>query len=144
MTNPASNVFQDPVTWWDQQTHPVYNRLGRNIGFFRSDQLLAQGIIELYDGEAHTPANELYVKDLLSVLIPASTYVIGKGLQPVWMTPAAALAASPMAQQSTPAFDLPNFGVPSLPALPNAAVLQQYAIVGGLALLAVLIVRRIA
>jgi hypothetical protein len=144
----AENVFE---TLWDQNVHAVYNRLRRPIGYFENDAQLASGKIMLFSGEAMVPASEWTVKDL-GIDTPAATYLVRRGLQPSWLSPAAALDTKAQADTGlipplqlefpTLDFSLPDFGNPIFQASGQPTKLGTYAIWGGLGVLALLILRR--
>lgn len=129
-------------TGWDQTSHAVYNELGRNIGYYQTDQTLASGHVMLYSGEAvGNPAN-WQVKNALGVLTSAAQYLTGQGLYPSWQTAADTQAQSdaanapPFTLPSLPTFSLPNLGSPS------GTQLGTVALWAGLGLVSLLVVRK--
>lgn len=76
----------DLGTWWDQQTHAVYNPLQRQVGYYHSLEDLARGEWYVYTGEVNPGNSVIRIKNLLGVLENAGDYLISKGLVPVWIS----------------------------------------------------------
>jgi hypothetical protein len=129
---------------WDKAAHPVYNALGRNVGYFKSAEELAAGRILIYPGEQLPNFREWKVKNDIGIVVPAAEYIIGKGLRPFWMTGTEAQAQKQAKADAAPLKipDLPNLrlDIPSLPVVPGlgGANLMVWGALGLLALALVL------
>lgn len=123
---------------WQYWTHPVYNNLGRHIGYFPTDDDLCRGAIQLFtDEKANAGSPETWrVKNALGVLTPINEYCVSKGLSPVWLS---ASEAATLQQQVKP------LNVPSLPAIFNGsdfAKTAKWVAIGGVAVVALVLIMR--
>lgn len=88
MSEAPSNIKSgfNIAEWWDQQTKPVYNKLGRNIGYYHSEAELCRGVIYVYPGEDAGDPREWSIKGLLA-LTNATPHCLYAGISPPWATP---------------------------------------------------------
>lgn len=129
------SLSDDIATFWEKTAHPVYNSLGRNIGYFIDDAQLARGQIQLYAGETIGSADTWQVKSPFGAIVPASTYLVNKGLQPVWLSQSdAQQLLNDTSGSGLPG--LPQLTLPSLNSVGASPVLWAALALAALALIA--------
>lgn len=89
------NVAQYVGTEWAQLYQPVFNNLGRQIGYYTDDKTLASGHIMLFQGETLPSPDQWFVNKAGIIgmdVTPAAQHLVDVGLQPSWLTGQAAQA----------------------------------------------------
>src|SRR5882724_7401871 len=139
------------TTEFEQLKHPVYNSLGREIGYFTDLATLATGHIQLYSGEIAPRSDQLMINcGFFAQRKNAGECLLSQGLTPAWATPqavdSAVVANQPFGWNDLiPSVDLNpsdwTLAASGLPAA-NGVGLGTVALWGGLGLLGLLIVRR--
>lgn len=132
------------MAWWDnlwqKQTRPVYNRIGRQIGYTLDDAQLARGQLQLLPGETPGPAAEWHVKEF-GIITTAAQYLLDKGLQPTWLSATQAQTIYDAGNQILPAIKLPGFSLLADP-VTGAFKPMTGLLVGGAGLAALLLIAR--
>lgn len=136
-------------TFVAQSVNPIYNALGRNVGYFASDADLAAGQVYTYDGETLGPPEQWRVKNLFGVLTDAGSYLVDKGLKPFWLDADAAQAIYDSQHQPL----LPNIDLGDLfssagnqlaPGVSASGEIVKWGAIGGLGLAGFLLIMRAA
>lgn len=146
----AQSWLQDQI---NRSLHPVYNGYGRHIGYYDTDNELCRGVIHLFTEEKANAGDpsEWRVKRW-GIITPITTYCLGQELVPPW----ASKADQEKAKLATPppptTVNLPggigvqlpaSLNLPANIALPDVGGgLMKWAIVGGVALVAVTLLSR--
>lgn len=143
------------TTEFNQTKHPVYNSLGREIGYYTDLATLATGHIMLYQGETAPPSSELMVNcGIFATRKNAGDCLLSQGLTPAWATPDQVTGAQAANQPISFPDLLPSLnidpnnwtlassGIPKLPGLPSGLNLGTVALWGALGLLGIVIVRK--
>lgn len=141
-------------------THPIYNSLGLQIGSFATDGDLASQNVRIFPNTNVPPPSQWIVKSFFGTDVSATEYLVGRGLQPSWLS--AAQAQTVKAAQDKGVFNIPDAVLPSidltLPGLPEWAGgapqdpfapkpqinLTTLAVYGGLGILTFALVSRFA
>lgn len=149
MTGLLDNLLSSVKDTYARTVNQVFNSLGRNIGYFTDDQQLARGQLNLYAGETIGDPNTWVVTSPLGYDVPASVYLVNKGLQPSWLSPSQATAllaqtASPIAPLLSPP---PAVPAPStVPAVIGGSLtgshLASWALIGGFGVASLVILTR--
>lgn len=144
--------------------NPVYNNLGRRVGWFMNDAALAAGQV-VYDAGEKPPQGAPVTLSVMHPGLPSDNqvpvtsltsvefYLVSKGLQPAWLGPAGSgglVDAMTGAQPQGITGNLPSFNLPQLPNLTSwfqdpatgGWDIGKLAIVGAFGLLAVVLVTR--
>lgn len=128
--------------------HPVYNSLGRQIGYYTDLATLATGHIMLNAGEVAPPSDQLMVNcGFLATRKNAGDCLLSQGYAPVWASPQAVADAQVQNQPLSFSDLLPSLNIsPSAFTADTPAVsgtqLGTIALWAGLGLVSLLVVKK--
>lgn len=118
-------------------THPVYNALGRQIGYYESDDKLCTGRIQMITSEKDNAGDpETWKVKVWGVLKPINQVCVSRGVVPVWMTQEQAKDV----QQNLKPINIPD-NLPVVLKIDGGKVVP-IAVAGGLGIVALILLTR--